>query len=211
MGLTYTTLQNEIVAWTENDATEFSDRLDTIIGLAELRIYRDTDLDRFRKYATTDDMQAGDRFLSKPTDIVIDRYMKVTDDSGNYVNVARKDASFMEEYSPDTTAQAMPRYYSDWDEASFIISPAMDTTRVIQLAYTYRPSGLSSSVATTWLSDNAWDVLLWACLVEASAFMREGPADIDTWEKKYIQARDTLILEELKRNRRDENRHGELR
>ena len=210
MSFTYTTLTAEIQAWAENDATEFTARIPTIISLAELRINRETDLDKLRKYSTTS-LVLNDRFLSKPTDMVIDRWIKVKDDNDDYQHVHRKDTSFIEEYWPDVTNTGLPKFYSDWDDNTFVLTPSCDATRTLELAYTYRPTGLTASNATTWLGTNAYDVLLWACLVEAAAFMKELPADADTWEKKYVGARDALMLEELKRNRRDEARHGEAR
>lgn len=213
MSLSYSALKSAIQAWTENDATEFTSQFDLIISLAELKIYRETDLDVFRKFSTAT-LGAGVRFLSKPVDMVIDRWIKIQDDNGRYVDIRRKDNSFIEEYFPehvDTATTNMPKFYSDWDADWFLLAPYNDTARTVQLAYTYRPTGLSASNTSSWLGDNAFDVLLWACLVEAAAFMKEMPADIELWKSKYIETRDVLMIEELKRNRRDEARHGEPR
>jgi len=214
MSLTYTTLKAAIQAWVENDATEFTDQLDLIISLAELRIYREADLDEFRKFSTTT-IPVGARFLSKPTDMVIDRWVKVKNAAGEYQDVRRKDTSFIEEIFPEQVNPAhwddYPRYYSDWDDDWFILAPYNDTARTLQLAYTYRPTGLTSSNATSWLGTNASDILLWACVVEAMAFMKEMPADIEYWNGRYTIAMKALQLEEMKRNRKDEARHGEPR
>ena len=210
MSLTYATLKAAIQAWAENDATEFTDQLDLIISLGELKIYRETDLDKFRKYSTAS-MVVNDKFLVKPSDIVIDRWIKIQNDGTEYTDMRRKDSSFIEEYWPNGSLTGVPKFYTDWDDDTFIVAPTCDATRTVQLAYTYRPTGLSGSNTTTWLSTNAFDVLLWSCMIEASVFMKELPADLATWEQKYTTTRDALMLEELKRNRRDEARHGELR
>jgi hypothetical protein len=210
MAFTYSTLKTEIQDWAENDSTEFVAKLDTIIDLAELKVVRETDLDTFRKYATAS-LTASDKYLIKPTDMVIDRYLKVVNAAGLYNDVRWKDVSFIQEYWPDATVEGLPKYYSDWDALQFVLAPVPDTTYTVELAYTYRPTGLSDSNTTTWLSTYASDVLLWACLIEAASFMKEMPADANEWKTKYIEARDSLMLEELKRQRRDEARHGEAR
>lgn len=211
MALTYAQLTTAIKNWMENDSTEFATDLDTIIGLAELRIIRETDLDEFKKYATAP-LFAADKFIEKPSDFVADRWMKVQDVSTSvYYPMLRKDVSFLNEYWPNETLQGRPKFYADWNDTEFVCAPIPDDAHVVTLAYTYRPAGLSSGNTTSWLGNNASDVLLWACLVEAAAYMKEQPADIQLWEQKYQDAKNSLMMEEIKRQRNTEDRHGEIR
>jgi len=78
------------------------------------------------------------------------------------------------------------------------------------MSYTYRPSGLSSSTTTTWISINAPDALLYACLVEASLFMKEAPDLTQSYTVKYQEALQRVIIEENLRNRTDEYRTRSL-
>lgn len=59
MAFTYSTLKTAIQGWTENDASEFIAANDTIIDLAEHRIYRDADLGVFRVTDTSLNLSSG--------------------------------------------------------------------------------------------------------------------------------------------------------
>jgi hypothetical protein len=80
-----------------------------------------------------------------------------------------------------------------------------------ELSYTYRPAGLSSSTATTWISTEAPDALFYACLIEASIFMKEAPDLTQSYTVKYQEALQRLIVEENLRNRDDEYRTRSLK
>ena len=218
MSWTYSTLTSAVQQWTEDDSTEFVAAIPDIIGLAEMRIYREVDLDAFRKSATSA-LTVGDRYLSKPTDFVLDRFMFVTI-SNERVYLDRKDMSFINDFWPSTLTSGVgisqPRYYSEWDDDTFVIAPTPDTAHTVTIGYIGRPARLSSSTTTTWLSINAPDVLLYACLCESAAFLQDlprgqEPGMLDVWEAKYKENLLRLRDEEMRRQRRTEFRHGESR
>jgi hypothetical protein len=85
MAYTLTNLQDDIRNYTEVDSNVLSDSvLNTIIKNAENRIYRDADSDDNRFYATSN-LQAGNRYVTIPSDLRIIRYAQLTDSSGNQV------------------------------------------------------------------------------------------------------------------------------
>ena len=71
--------------------------LTTIIKNAENRIYRDADSDDNRFYATSN-LQAGNRYVTIPSDLRFIRYVQLKDSSGNQVFLEKRDTSFMAEY-----------------------------------------------------------------------------------------------------------------
>jgi hypothetical protein len=179
--------------------------LDLIIELAERRILRETDLNYTRKYASAS-LAAGDEFLSKPTDVVVIRSLQSIDSSDNRTFLLQKDKSFLDDYVVDRTITGTPRYYCHWDNDTTYIVPSPSTSTDFEMAYTYRPAGLSTTVATTWLSTEAPDALFYACLIEASIFMKEAPDLTQSYTSKYMEALQRLIMEENMRNRTDEYR-----
>jgi len=209
MAFTHATLRTAIQNWTENDATEFTDILNDVIFLAEERIFRDADLDAFRCYATTS-LTQGDKYLNKPTDFVFDRYIEITV-AGDKVRLLQRDTSFIHQYWPDDTVEGVPKYYADWDEDFFVIAPTPDSGYATEVAYYIHPAGLDvASPTTTWLSDEAPDLLLYACLVEANKFIK-NPEQMQVWEVSYQQALQRVTKDEQYRQRRDEWRSGEIR
>lgn len=209
LSFTYTTLKQAILDWTEDDSQEFQDKLDQIIGLGEERIMRDLDLSVFRKTATTT-TTASDKYITKPTDMVIDRAMRVTVNSVQ-TPVDVKDTSFIHDYNMSVTTAGTPRFYSDWDHQTFIVAPLPAGAYSVELDYTYKPDGLSSSTATTWIGTNLPNVLLFACLTEAIPFLKMPPDQWQTWEKKYADAVAAAGREQMGRQRHSEERTGEPR
>lgn len=211
MTINYTQLKSSIQNWAENDSTELSDELDRIIKRAELRIYRDIDLDVARRYATTN-LSAGNPFVVKPNNIVVDRWMHILDTAtGDHEPLLQKDVAFVYEYWPDRDDTGFPKYYASWDHDSFVIAPTPDSSYQITLAYTVRPTVLSSANATTWLSVNAEDVLLNACMLEVGKFLRWEQLDRQHWEEEYQRSAKQLKREAESRERHDESRYGERR
>ena len=74
-----------------------------------------------------------------------------------------------------------------------------------------RVPGLSSSNQNTYLGDRAPDAILYGSLIEAVAFMKEIPQQIEMWNGYYSRALQTLANEEQIRMRNDEFRNGELK
>lgn len=217
MALTFSGLEQAIKDYVENDSTEFDAAIPVIIGNAELKIYREIDLNVFRKYCTST-IAAGRRFLEKPDDYVVDRWIKGVagsdESSGTQFDILPKDTSFIQTFSPNPSTQGQPRFYADWDDNTFILGPSADAAYTLVLAYTYRPIGLSASNTTSWLGDNAQDLLLAASLVQSYAFMKledENNPNLNFWMNEYDRALAALRLEEEKRQRTEELRHGERR
>ena len=93
-------------------------------------------------------------------------------------------------------------------ETNLLIGPAADAIYTLEIGYYYRPTGLTSSNATTWLGTNAPDVILYACLLESMAFMKQEAQGMQAWQGMYDRALMTLKDEEVKRRHIDEYRAG---
>lgn len=201
--MNYSALVQSIKDFTENTETTFVSQIDTFIDFAELKILREADLNFARKYATAT-LAANDVFLSLPSDIVTIRSMHSVDASNDRTFLQQKDPSFITEFIVDRSTTGTPRYYAHYDHDTSYVVPAPAVNTTIELAYTYRPTGLSSSNTTTWIGDNAPDALLYAALIEAYTFMK-GEADVlQLYAMKYQEALQSLIMEENIRNRQDE-------
>ncbi len=206
---TYATLTQAIQDWTENDATEFTDKIDEIIGLAELRIEKEVpSLPAFRKAsASTISLTSGATTVTAPSDIVAPRWLRIQ--NGAYL--LQKNEDFIRTFQPATgTNDGSPRFYA-WSEdgsTNLLIGPAADANYTLEIGYTYRPTGLSSGNTTSWLGTNAPDVLLYACLIESLAFMKHEAQGQENWQKLYDRALMTLKDEEVKRRHTDEYRAG---
>jgi hypothetical protein len=212
--MTYDELKQKIIDYTEVSSNVFTDTiLNGFINDAEYRILREVDSDNNRRYATAN-LIASTRFIDVPTDLLIVRSAQIvdsdladgsTDQNRDFLQF--RDTSFMSEFNPTATT-GVPKYYSNWDETRIVVAPTPNATYTIQLNYILKPTGLSSTNTTTYLSTEFPNGLLYACLVEAYGFLK-GPVDmLQLYDKKYVEAVKGFSIEQMGRRRRDEYQAG---
>jgi hypothetical protein len=208
--MTYDELVTNIRNYTDVDANVFSNSvINTFITMAENQILREIDLDVF-KLEVAGSMTSGNKFLTAPSDILTHRYLMITVD-GKQVFLDFRDTSFMKEYWADGTATGVPKYYSVWDQNTFYIAPTPAQNYTAEMGYIYRPAQLSPATPTTWISTNAPEALLYACLIQAYSYTK-GPLEmLQYFRQSYKEAIQGLGVEQQGRRRRDEYRDGMLR
>ena len=127
----------------------------------------------------------------------------------------QKDVSFIDEYTANRTTTGTPLFYAYWNETKLLLGPTPDVALNVECAYVKRPNTtdgtkLDSSNTTTYLSMNAPNTLLYACLVEAYSFLKDKDM-LATYEGRYAQSLRGLGIEQQGRRRRDEYVDGEIR
>jgi hypothetical protein len=208
--MTYDELVTNIRNYTEVGSNVFTNAvINTFITMAENQILREIDLDVF-KVEVAGNLTSGNKFLAAPSGILTHRYMMITV-SGDQIFLDFRDTSFMKEFWPDGSATGVPKYYSVWDQDTFYVAPTPNSGYVVELGYIYRPVQLSSANPTTWISLNAPEALLYACLVQAYSYTK-GPLEMLNYFKgAYKEALQGLGIEQQGRRRRDEYRDGMIR
>ena len=218
MAYTLTNLQDDIKSYTEVDSSVFSTSvLETIIKNAENRIYRDSDSDDNRFYATSN-LQSGSRYVTIPSDLRAIRYvqLKNTTVSPNVQTfLEKKETSYMATfYDTPGTASGLPKYYANWDANFWIVAPTPNANYEITLAYVKQPDTITSGTASTsgtYVSNKYQDLLLYAALVEAYGYLK-GPVDmLQYYEGSYQRALSSYSIEQQGRRRRDEYQDGVIR
>jgi len=216
---TYTEVVDQIRSYTETDSTVLTTAIvNDFINQAELRIFREVDLDVFRAYQFAT-LTQGNEFVTlpgaTPSTMAFVRTASIYPSTGTDANVRayliQKDISYMTEYWPNRTTQSKPRYYAMWDQNTIYLAPTPDTAYKIELALNRNETGLSATNTTSWVSTNAPQVLLYACLIEAFKFLK-GPYDLlAQYEKSYNESVQRLAIEQQGRRRRDEYQDGVIR
>ena len=208
--MTYSELVTKIRDYTEVDSNVFTSTIiNGFIENAEFRILRDVDSDNNRKYATAS-VVVTQKYFNTPADLLVIRSAQVFNTDGTISFLDVRDMTFINEYNQSNTT-GIPKYYANWDEDTVIVAPTPDQAYTIQLNYILKPTGLSSNTATTYLSQQFPNGLLYACLVEAYGFLK-GPNDmLQYYENRYKQAIEGFSLEQMGRRRTDEFLDGEPR
>ena len=218
MAYTLTNLQDDIRNYTEVDDTVFSTSvLETIIKNAENRIYRDSDSDDNRFYATSN-LQSGSRYVTIPSDLRAIRYVQLKDTTVSpnvQTFLEKKETSYMATfYDTPGTASGLPKYYANWDANFWIVAPTPNANYEITLEYVKQPDTITSgtaSTAGTYVSNKYQDLLLYAALVEAYGYLK-GPVDmLQYYEGAYQRALASYSIEQQGRRRRDEYQDGVIR
>jgi hypothetical protein len=218
MAYTLTNLQDDIKSYTEVDSSVFSTSvLETIIKNAENRIYRDSDSDDNRFYATSN-LQSGSRYVTIPSDLRAIRYVQLKDTTVSpnvQTFLEKKETSYMATfYDTPGTASGLPKYYANWDANFWIVAPTPNANYEITLAYVKQPDTITSGTASTsgtYVSNKYQDLLLYAALVEAYGYLK-GPVDmLQYYEGSYQRALSSYSIEQQGRRRRDEYQDGVIR
>ena len=167
---TYTKLVAAIKDFMEDDGSEFSDAVDTFIDLAELKLSRDLAVPAFRK-RQTGTLTSSDPFLTLPTDLVTLEYFQLNN-SNVRTSLLLKSDEFMQEFWPNRTSTGTPKYYAYFDNSTIYVAPTPSANTPVEISYRRRLDALSSSNTCIWLTTDAYDALLYACLIEASHYNR---------------------------------------
>ena len=209
--MTYDELVDLVRSYTETSANALPNSIiNNFILLTENKILRQIDLEIFRQ-SSTNNLTAGYKYLTMPADILTHRYMLLWNDDGEQVFLDLRDISFAKEYWNDDSETGFPKYYSVWNESTFVLAPTPDKAYQVELGYIRKPTGLSSTNPTTWLSTNAPEVLLYGCLILAYSYTKGPPEMIGLYTSLYQEAMSALGIEQQGRRRRDEYRDGIIR
>ena len=198
---TYAILKQDIQDWLENDASEFTDEIDTFIDLGELRVHKDADLAIFRGTDTAT-ATAGNHTITIPTtdEVIAIRDVRSLPSGGTTVGLIQKDESFIREFWPVAATQGTPRFWAPLDTVSILIAPAANASTTLTFYYTKRLSPLSASNTTNYLTTDCYDALLYACLIEAAAFNKNEDVDHTIFNTKYQEAIGRMLAEEKRIN-----------
>ena len=189
--------------------------INVFITNVENKVDRAIDSDSQRRYATTT-CTANNAFLdvSGPEGgFRFARGLQLIDSSNNRVWLEQVDTTFIDEYSVQrstTSNTGQPKYWANWDATNLMLAPTPDQIYTIEMWYNETPERLSSSNTTTFLSNNAPEVLLYGTLAEAFSFLK-NIQDMQLYEAKFTSALKLFADEQMGRKRRDEYVDGVLR
>ena len=187
MAYTYTTLKTAIQDYVQSTETTFVSQLARFILNAEERILKECQLDVFRK-SSQGTASSGNAYLAKPSDFLAQNSLSVINGSSKEF-LLYKQATMLQDYTPNPATTGVPEYYADWDEATFLLAPTPDSSYTMELHYFYRPQSITvSSNGTSWLGTNAELALLYGSLVEAYTFLKGEPDLLGLYNQRYGEA-----------------------
>jgi len=235
MAYSYSDLTTDIRNYTEVDSNVFTAAvINGFLRNAEHRINLDIPMDSDR---AQDEAQFATDFnsITMPPGLLFVRGIQVYDSTtattGEGVWLERRDQTFISEYIGELTGTSggsaaqdvtgLPKYYSMYGGATtgtttatsgaVYVAPTPDKNYKYIIHYNVMPSGLETATAGTYVSNYFPQGLLYACLVEAYAFLK-GPTDMLTlYESKYKTELQKFAAMQIGRRRRDDYTDGTIR
>ena len=199
--MNYTQLVANIENFLEDNSAELTTSIDQIIAQAEEMIFqRLPNLPCFRKNASAALVQGTSEYVV-PSARMIRQVSVVTSSSTAYLN--HRIDSYLRDYWPNATTQGIPEMYATKTAAiggtTIMVAPTPDaTTSTYEVDFIAPETGLSSGNANTWIGDNAENVLLAACLYEASAFLKAAET-LALYKTQFDEAVQ-LFVQEMQRD-----------
>ena len=197
--LTYASLINDIQVYIDRDDTPFTTQIPRFVMMAENRIAKEVKQLGFKRIAT-DTMQVGVNVLTKPA-----RWREtVSFNIGTGVAHVTRTTLYERTYEwcrtfcPDPTVTSQPRYYADYDFNHFLIAGTPDYAYPFELMYYERPEPLSDANQTSWTTENAPELILYASLLEASPFLKSDERT-QMWQGLYDRAAQNVTHEDNQR------------
>lgn len=210
MSFTYSQLVDAIHGYLQTDANGIpTTDMDTIIRQAEQRIYYDVQIPVLKKNVTGN-LTANNRYLTTPTDYLA-TYSIAVNNNGTYEYLLPKEVAFLREAYPSTATTGVPRYYAIFDNDTFLIAPPPNSSYEVELHYFYEPASIVDQTSGTWLSQNAENALLYACLFEAYTYLKGEQDLMSLYAGKYKESLEALKVIGEGRNRSDTYRNSEPR
>jgi hypothetical protein len=221
--MNYSELLTNVRNYTEVDSNVLSNTvINVFLTNVENKIDREVDSDSQRRYATTS-LTTDNAFVEVASlglgGFRFARAAQLVKDNGDRVWLDQRDTTFIDEYSltrsdPTSSTNGEPKYWANWDSSYLILAPTPDQAYTLELWYNEQPErlgdGTGGTSTTTFVSNNAPEVLLYGVLGETFSYLK-NTQDMQLYEQKFQQALQLYAQEQMGRKRRDEYSDGVLR
>lgn len=216
MSLTYTTYTNQLANLMVQSTTDpnFVTFLPGCIDYAEQRMYRELDFLATRDQDNTTTLSSGIRSVTLSTVsgqfVVVEQISVITPVTAGTSNgtrnpLTRVTKEYIDFAWPNSSNTGVPIYFTTIDNATFVVGPAPDQSYLLEVTGTQRPTPLSASNSSTFITQNLPDVFMAASMVFATAYQRDFGAQVDdparaaSWENQYKILMQSANIEELRK------------
>ena len=191
---TFSTLKTAVADFLgRSDMSAVGGPIDTMISLAEDKIYRELRL-RFMESSTSVAIASG--VVAIPSDFLEMRSASITN-SGYQSTLEAKPNEWIYSNYPLRSSDGLPQFISQEGD-SFIFGPYPDSGYTVNVAYYAKPTRLSTSNETNWLTSNGADLLFYETLLQSTAYLGADE------RVPYWKAERDRSMQELKRQQRQE-------
>jgi hypothetical protein len=219
MSINYTTYSSQLSNLMVQSQTDpnFTTFLPGCIDYAEQRIYRELDLQVTRTFDATTTLSSGDRTWTLPilttgTPVVVEQLnlftpAGTTSSNCTKVPLTAVTKEFLDFAWPSNLSSwtGQPIYFAPVNNVEYIFGPSPDQSYTLEFVGTMRPTPLSASNSSTFLTQSLPDLFIAASMVFATAYQRDFGAQVDdpqraaSWESQYKILKESANIEELRK------------
>lgn len=174
---TYNGLLALIEAFVEDDTAEFESAVIGAINRAEERILRDIDLAIWNETQSASTSNGVASFTKSFSGAPVQQIFF----TASMDFATRRSLAFIRAYG----GSGVPKYFYE-DATRIYWAPTPDNSYAYQTTYLSRPTPLSVSNQSNWITENLADLLLYATLVESEKFLI-APERVQEFEASYNQ------------------------
>jgi len=179
----YANLKTAVADWLADDT--LTTYIPDFITLAEARIYREL---KVRQMETALSSAIASNVLAVPSGFMQMKWAYV--DGSPTSPLQQVSLEYLYSKYPTRSSDGKPRYFAREGE-NFVFGPCPDSTYTIKGVYYKKLTVLSDANTTNWLITDAPDLILFASLSEAKAFLMDDPR-IQLWEAKYANSKSMI-------------------
>ena len=186
----YANMKTEVTAWLNREGfTELENKVDTFLGMAQRRIFRDCDL-RCLEAATSNTTGTS---LDVPSDFMRVKSLWIIQGSSP---VEVRGSSFADVLRQRLGGTGVPRVY-DLVGDTLYLGPEADSDYTYHLIYYKSLELLSVANTTNWFTANAPELVLFSSLLEASIFLKDDQR-ANIWQKRYDEVKKSVEENDLR-------------
>jgi hypothetical protein len=179
----YANIKTAVADWLADDT--LTSYITDFVTLAEARIYREL---KVRQMETALSSAISSGVIAVPSGYLQMKWAYVDGSPAKPLQMVSLEQLYNK--FPTRSADGKP-YYIAREGSNFIFGPYPDSAYTIKGTYYKKLDVLSDSNTSNWLITDAPDLLLFASLVEAKAFIMDDPR-IAIWEARYQNAKDRI-------------------
>lgn len=189
--MTYDSLVEDVIKYSERDDENFVNQIPRLIMLAEQAIAAEIKtLLQLNVVNTT--VLANNAVLQKPA-----RWRKTTSMKINGQPVVSRSMDYVSMYQAESST-GVPLYYGDYDYDHWALAPVPATTYPLQIIYYSRIQPLDVTNQENLLTREAPQALLFGTLLQAQGYLK-NQEKIMVWKSFYTDAIAALKTEDQKR------------
>lgn len=194
--LTYDSLITDVLAYTERNNSAFAAQIPRFIMLAENKLATTV---RGLGYLdiVTGFLTINNGTLVKPARWRETSSFSIVTPTGRKYLVPRT-YEFCRAYAPSPAVYSEPKYYADYGYEHFFIAGIPDSAYAFELAYFQRPEPLDATNQTSWTTQYAPQLLLYATLLEAQPYLK-NPERTAEFKQLYDEAAQLVSGESTRR------------